>query len=831
MSTMIEAAVVERGRDDAPPDARGESRPPIDPALLRRGCVLPAFETTAELDPVVGPIGQDRAVRAIDLALSVTAPGYNVFVIGAPGAGKHVLVDRLLRQAAARRPAPPDWCYVHDFGHPETPHALRLPAGRAARFAADVKKLVGDLRAALSAAFESAAYRTRAKEITDELTERPEAILRRLGAEAGRRGIVLVRVDGGAHFAPLRDGHLLSIDEISALPEEERVRLARATAELEDQLRKDMEELPQWAKEARAKMRALEAELTERVVTGAMAELRTQYADLPEVLLYFDAVRTDIIENAAVFREDPKPRVLAEIVEERPFQRYAVNVLVDHARTHGAPVVYDDHPGCDELTGRIQHRVWLGNLVSDFTLVRAGSLHRANGGFLVLDARKVLSMPHAWELLKRTLFSKRIRMEPLGRQLGLSWGPSLEPEPIPLDLKVVAIGDRQLFALLCELDPDVQELFKVVAEVDERVSRTPETELGLARLIAGSIRQCELRPFDRTAVALVVEEASRRAEDAGKLSTGLRDLEILLREADQMAAETGATTVGEPDVERALAGARYLRGLARERVTEAMVRGSVLVDTTGERVGQVNGLAVVESADRVFGMPARVTATVRVGDGKVIDIEREVELGGPLHSKGVLILSSYLAARYARTVPWSMAASIVMEQSYGGVEGDSASLAELCALVSAIGRVPVRQSVAVTGSVNQLGQVQAVGGVEQKVEGFFDLCDARGLDGRQGVIVPRANGDRLMLRRDVVAACAAGRFHVWSADRVDDALETLTGMPAGDSDDGGDFPDGTVNAAVMRQLVEFAVIAERFGELIDDADGKASPAAGAAGAP
>jgi lon-related putative ATP-dependent protease len=641
-----------------------------------------------------------------------------------------------------------------------------------------------------------------------------------------------MRVEGTIGFAPVHEGRILGPNEFELLASEEQAKFKKDIAELHEQLRQRMGQLPHWAKEARDKLTQLSREVTEITVNVALAELLARYHDLPEVSAHLVAMRSDIVEHADDFRENGAgPRVLAALAEERPLQRYAVNLFVDHADSVAAPVVYADEPSVDDLLGRIEHRGWLGNLVSDFTLIKPGALHRANGGFLVVDALKILHMPHAWESLKRTLFASKIRIEPLSRILGLSSSVTLEPEPIPLDVKVVLVGDHTVYGLLSELDPDVGELFRLVAEFDDRVDRDGEGELCLARCVAGATARYGLLPLDREAVARVIEDASRRAGDSHKLSSSLRELEALLREADHHARDRDAERIGAHDIDASVDTRIRLRNLFEQRTKEAIVRGKVLVDTQGAKVGQVNGLSVLQLGDYAFGRPTRITATVRLGDGKVIDIEREVELGGPLHSKGVLILSSYLASRYARLLPWSLSASLVFEQSYVGVEGDSASLAELCALLSAIADVPIKQSIAVTGSVNQLGGVQAVGGLNEKIEGFFDLCRERGLTGEQAVIVPASNLASLMLRDDLVDACAAGRFHIYAVDTADEAIELLTGMVVGDEDAEGEFPEDSVNGRIAQQLLQFAVIAETFGKLVrtedetQDDDATVGPAA------
>ncbi|MFO0569958.1 MAG: AAA family ATPase [Polyangiaceae bacterium] len=798
---------------------------PLSPSELRRVSEAESlgFESTLELEPLDHPLGQERAVEATRFAVSLNRQGYNLFVLGPSGFGKHAFVRQILEQAAVSREVPPDLVYVYDFERGQRPRALSLPAGRGRELSRDMQKLVEDLRAAIPAAFESDDFRAKLSHIEDELRARPEKVFHEVEELAKTQGIAVVRLPTGVGFAPMKNGDVLAPDEFEKLPEADRERLEKAVGELQKKLQAGLRDLPRWGKQAREEVRELHREVTRLAVDQIVADVLEKYADLPKVSSYLEAVRRDVIENAEAFRHEEEKNPLAELGGSRkPFQRYGVNLLVDNSQASGAPVVYDDRPAIDSLLGRIEHRAELGALVSDFTLIQAGSLHRANGGYLMLDLRQLLTHPHAWESLKRALFAREIRIESLGQMLGFSAGASLEPEAIALDVKVVVIGDRYLFHLLSEVDSDVGELFKVVADFDDRIDRTGENAAAFARLIATLCRRDELSAFGRDAVARVLDESSRATGDSRKLSTRVRDLTNLLHEAEHYAVERNASLVSSADVESAVRARIHRQDRLRERVHEQILKDTLLIDTQGERVGQVNGLSVLEFGGFAFGMPTRITATARVGDGKVVDIEREVELGGALHSKGVLILSSYFAARYTRHIPLSLSASLVFEQSYAGVEGDSASLAELCALISALSAVAVKQNIAMTGSVNQHGVVQAIGGVNEKIEGFFDICRARGLTGDQGVIIPESNVPHLMLRPDVVEACRAGQFQVFPVRTVDDAVWVLTGKEPGEANAEGDFPEGSVNAGVLDQLVQFAVIGETFSRMVKiSAEGEA----------
>ncbi|HEY4636638.1 MAG TPA: ATP-binding protein, partial [Burkholderiales bacterium] len=587
-------------------------------------------------------------------------------------------------------------------------------------------------------------------------------------------------------------------------------RLEALIAALQEQLERVIHEMPKWRREALDRMRELDREVTRAAVNGLIDDLSARYAGLPEVQRYLGQVKQDTLENAAVFRQAKEGEAPPTIFgirlprpegSEGPFRRYAVNVLIEHSGASGAPVEHEDHPSHAALLGRIEHVAQMGALVTDFTLIRAGALHRANGGYLVLDAAKVLIQPYAWEALKRALRSHSVDVRTLGQELGILSTVSLEPEPIPLEVKVVLVGERLLYYLLHAWDPEFAELFKVAVDFEEDMPRGDGDDALYARLIAGCVAREKLRPLDAAAVARVIEHQARDAGDAHKLSVRVQALVDLLREADYWAGAAGRATVGPQDVRKAIDAQIARADRLRERLQEQIVRGTVLIDTAGSRVAQVNGLAVLQLGDFAFGTPHRITSRVRLGSGGVVDIERESELGGPIHSKGVLILSGYLAGRYAPSRPLSLSASLVFEQQYGGVEGDSASSAELYALLSALAGAPLRQSLGVTGSVNQHGDVQAIGGVNEKIEGFFDLCRARGFSGEQGVLIPEANVKHLMLREDVVEAVAGGRFAVYPVRSVDEGIELLTGVAAAE-----------IHARVEARLVEFAEKARAFLE-------------------
>jgi lon-related putative ATP-dependent protease len=778
------------------------------------------FATTADLAGEGGVPGQERAEEAIRFALGLSGEGFNVYAMGPAGLGKHEIVRRILDESASSRKTPSDWCYVHDFQIGQKPKALRLPPGRAQALARAMDHFVEELRSAVPAAFETDEYRARRREIEAELQERQDKAFDELRGKARERGLDLVRMPVGMALAPFRDGEVMDPEVFAKLPGEEQKKIGAAMAELQGVLETVIHEIPRWRREASEKVRELNRTVIKTAVHDLVAEAKKSVEGLPDALKHLEAVEEDVLAHAQGFLpgKDGEPATFRGVPLTQPdgveaaLRRYRVNVLVDHAETKGAPVVVVDHATFPNVIGRIEHLVQMGNLVTDFTMIRPGALHQANGGYLLIDALDVLIQPLAWSALKRALRSGSIRIELPAQSVGLMTTASLEPEPIPLDLKVILLGDRAIYYLLHDQDPQFPGLFKIAADFEEDAPRDQAGIRAFARVVAAFARQEGLLPFDRPAVARLVEHASRKAQDGEKLSLRLRDLDDLLREADTFAREAGRAATSSADVERALEGRERRADRIRKRVLDETARGMLLIDTAGAKVGQVNGLAVLTLGGSSFGHPSRVTARARQGSGKVVDILREVEMGGPIHSKGVLTLTGFLAGRYLPELPLSLSASLVLEQSYSGIEGDSASSAELYALLSALAEVPIRQSFAVTGSVNQQGEVQPIGGVNEKIEGFFDLCTRRGLTGEQGVLIPASNIPHLMLRSDVVAAAGEGRFGVFPVRTIDEGIELLTGLPAGERGADGRFPEGSVNARVEARLLAFAKAAKASGK-------------------
>ncbi len=737
------------------------------------------FSSTDELEPLGEHLGQDRAVEALEFGLDMPHDGFNVFVLGSPGVGKTELINRLLPTESARaRGEVSDWCYVNNFEAPDQPLALRLPRGMGCRLRQDMAHAVEELLAILPATFQSDEYQARVQELAEEYQAREKDAFQALADKAQKQEIALIQTPSGYSLAPMKNGEIIAPQEFEALPEEKRQQTMQLIESLKEELKVALRQLPGWKKESRERFRELNREFSQLAIDPVMQELKKAYSEFPEVLSYLEAVHVDVTEEAESFTQTREESAIPENLKDRvrEFPQYGVNVLVDNSELPAAPVIYEDSPGFANLIGRVEHIAQMGTLVTDFNLIKPGALHRANGGYLILDADQVLMNPYAWLTLKRTLKAGEIRIQSLEQIFSVVSTVQLQPEPMPLEVKVILTGDRYLYHLLQHYDPQFSSLFKVAADMSEEVERSPASTLLFSRLIRTLQQREGLLPLDRSGVARTIEHAARHLEDSEKLSLHRGRLGNLLAESDFRARREGADCISSHHISAAIEAANHRLDQFREKSHEGILREIMLVQTQGMAVGQVNGLAVYLLGDYSFGKPTRISATARLGRGKVLDIEREVDLGGKIHSKAVMIISSLLANRYARNQPLPLSASLAFEQSYGGVEGDSASVAELLALVSAIADIPLRQDLAVTGSLNQHGQVQAIGGVNEKIEGFFDICEARGLDGNHGVVIPAANRVHLMLREDVREAVAAGLFQIYSVSDIDQALELFTGL-------------------------------------------------------
>ncbi len=770
------------------------------------------FETTASLPDLSKVVGQDRALDSIRFGISIPQHGYNLFALGPKGLGKQTAVTRSLEMVAGQQETPADWCYVHNFEHAHQPRALRLPAGWGKKLELEMSHLLEELRAAIPAAFESDDYHSQRQTLEEEFKQLQEQAFEELQQKAKEKDIALIQTPGGLAFAPIAGGEVVSPRDFMGLPEERQKEVQGEVEQLQSELQRILRLVPRWRKENRARLKELDERVAELAVSPHFEEIRATFREIEALSTYFDDVYRYTIKNVEQFLDKSEPEnpfaammgVTHTPAADATLPEYEVNVLVDNGRTEGAPVIHCDMPTYQNLIGRVEHISQMGALLTNFTLIKAGALHKANGGYLLIDARKLLEQPAAYDGLKRALRAGDIVIESLGQVYSLISTISLEPEAIPLSVKVVLLGDRMLYYLLQQYDPEFEELFKVMVDFEDEIERTSESAFDYAQLVGTQVRQESLLHFDRFAMARLIEYATRFAGDRDKLSAHMQRISDLVRESSFWAQQNSHEYVLADDVDKAIDERRMRASRMSDRMQEAILKDTIFIDTTGERVGQINGLSVFQLGSVAFGKPSRITAGVRMGKGDVVDIERQVEMGGPIHSKGVLIISSLLAGRYATERPLSLSASIVFEQSYSGVEGDSASSTELYALLSALASAPIRQDLAVTGSINQFGQIQAIGGVNEKIEGFYDLCAARGLTGNQGVMIPQSNVRHLMLRQDVVEAVAAGRFHIYPIEHVDQGIELLTGVQAGNPGEDGSYPADSINGRVVARLEDIA---------------------------
>ncbi len=782
---------------------------PLSPDRLYRSTDPGAldFATTDEMAPLPGLIHQARARDAIGLAMCISQPGFNIFAAGDTAGRVRDSIRLMLNEAALGLPSPPDWIYVYNFADPRQPKALSLPPGRAPSLKKSIHDLIEELKAALPALFESEDYQKQRAALEQTIQAKGQSAFTALSEKARAQDIAILRTPNGFTLAPLKDGKVVPPDEFNAWPPEQQTAVQQAIESLEKDLEDTLRGMPRLEKEQRDAVLALERETARFAMEHPVAQVKAAFADLPPVLLHIDELTRQLLEVVHMFavrREtEADPALVARF--EGALERFEINVMVAQSdQGSDAPVVEELNPTLANLVGRVEYLQMQGALVTNFLLIKAGALHRANGGTLLIDVRALLSEPYSWAALKRALTRREIVIEDVTRFIGLTTTVSLEPEPIPLNVKVVLFGDRQLYYMLSAADPDLARHFKVLADFDDELDRTIDNEMMLARMIGGMAKQESLLPLDRGAVARVIEHASRLADDQQRLTLRVELIRDLLIEVSHWAGTAGRKIATKADVEQAIAQQIVRASRIRDLGKSMILRDIALVASTGSQIGQVNGLSVMSLGGYAFGRPTRITCSVRPGAGRIIDIEREVQLGGPTHSKGVLILSGYLASRYGQDMALSLNASLVFEQSYGGVDGDSASSTELYALLSALALLPLRQDIAVTGSVNQLGVVQAIGGVNEKIEGYFDICAARGLTGEQGVMIPASNAQHLMLRADVIAACAAGKFHVWPIETIDQGISLLTGRPVGERDADEAYPAGSVNRAVVDRLLLFA---------------------------
>jgi len=772
------------------------------------------FTSTADLPPLEGTIGQDRALTAIEFGLGMEHAGFNIFILGEPGSGRASTIKKILNTRASKQPVPDDWCYVHDFNSPDKPTAFSLPPGVGASLRDDVEELVTQLAEEVPKLFESKEYEQQKNKISGEYEDRHKALFQELEEEAGRQGFMLQRTVSGLVLVPVQEDHALSQQEYDELPDEKRDEIDRKGNELHEMLNDVMRQVRDSEKEMRKAIDEMEQEMLLYTLGHHFEELEDKYEKHEAILRHFEGCKKDIVDRLEELRPGSQQVTIGNMriggQQDFSFERYRINLFLENGNSQGAPVVYESNPTYFNLFGRVEHVIQMGNANTNFTMIKPGALHRASGGYLILDCREVLINMFTYEALKRCIRNGEIRIEDITEQFRFFATVTLKPEAIPLDCKIILIGPPQLYYLLYRLDPDFRKYFKVKADFDRQMHNTWENIQQYALFIASKCNEEGLRHFEPDGVARTVEFSCRLIEDQRKLSSQFLAIADLIREAGYYAKRHDRQLVSGADVELAIESRIYRSNKVEERIQELIEEKTLLVDTDGEVTGQVNGLTVYQLGDFSFGRPARVTVRTFLGKSGVVNIEREAKLSGSIHDKGVLILTGFFGARFAQDYPLSIAASICFEQSYGGVDGDSASTTELYALLSSLAEAPIRQGLAVTGSVNQLGQVQAIGGVNEKIEGFYAVCKAQGLTGKQGVIIPRANVNNLMLKSEVRAAVEKGSFRVWAIEHVDEGIELLTGISAGERMPDGSWTPGSINARVDKHLKEMAESARKF---------------------
>ncbi|HKK00697.1 MAG TPA: ATP-binding protein [Desulfuromonadales bacterium] len=788
----------------------------LDPEELAWRCDPAQFEfaTTAELSCLEGTIGQDRALTAIEFGLGIGNNGFNIFILGEPGSGRSSTIKKILAARARDEAVPDDWCYIHDFKDGTHPAHFPLPPGIGSQLYQDVETLVGRLEEEIPKVFEGKEYEQAKSQLASEYQDRHKHLLQALEEEAAKDGFLLQRSVSGLILTPLHDDHPLSQEEYENLSEEQRNDIDRKGAVLQERLNEVLRQVRELEKQMHSAATRMEKDVLLTAVGHLFEELEEKYAPYPKVLTHFANCKTDILGRIEELRPSQGPQISLPGLKmggsEPSFGRYRVNLFVDNSAQQGAPVVYEANPTYFNLFGRIEHVIQMGNASTNFTMIKAGAIHRANGGYLILDCREVLLNVFSYEALKRCIRNKEVKIEDLMEQYRLIATVSLKPDPIPLSCKIILIGTPLLYYLLYGLDQDFRKYFKVKADFDRTMKNTWENVQQYALFVATHCRDENLLPFAPGGVARVVEYAARLVEDKNRLSSRFIDLADVIREAAFYAVRQSRDKVESEHVELAIEAKIYRSNKLEEQIQEYLDDGTILVDTDGEVVGQVNGLSVYQLGDYSFGKPSRVTVRTFLGRGGVLNIEREAKLSGPLHDKGVMILGGFFGDRYAQDKPLALAASICFEQSYGGVDGDSASSTELYGLLSSLSGVPIRQGIAVTGSVNQRGQIQPIGGVNEKIEGFFTVCRAKGLSGGQGVIIPIQNVKNLMLKDEVIEAVRQRQFHIWAVATVDEGIEILTGLPAGARQADGGWPPGSLNDKVDRRLLAMADSFHRF---------------------
>lgn len=791
----------------------------ISPEQLRWHCdgTAFAFQSTADIPPLKGLVEQERPIRAIRFGLGIASPGYNIYVSGLTGTGKTTVIKQFLDEIACTLPKPDDWCFVYNFRDPNAPTALNMPAGEAKVLKAEMDELVRHLKTNIPKAFDSKEYEQSAHALIHENQNLQQSLFNQLSERARADGFLLEISKMGVSVVPIVDGNPVSPEQYQALDEAIKAGIETKREALQQEIDAFLRQVRDINKASRDQINEMNRRVGMYVVGMKIENIKEQHAHLPKAIAYLDDVQDYILSHLDDFKDDgqkqetPPTGKLSLEAPADPFIKYRVNIVVDNTDVQGAPVVIETNPTYYNIFGRMDRWTQLGTLQTDFTMIQAGAYMKANGGFLVMNAHDVLLNFGVWETLKRTVKNKEVRIEDLSVQYGLVPVAGMRPGPIPTNVKVIMIGNQMIYHLLYEMDEDFRKIFKVKADFDSQMDNDARSLQSYASFISNRCHHEHLLHFDPSGVAEVVEYGARLVDDQQKLSSRFSDVADIVREASYWALQEGQETVSATHVRRAVDEKYFRSNLVEERLREFITEGTIMVDVTGEAVGQVNGLAVLDLGDIRFGKPSRITAKTFMGKSGVIDIERESKMSGKIYEKGVLILSGYLGASYAQERPLSLSASICFEQSYEGVDGDSASSTELYALLSSLSNVPIKQGIAVTGSVNQHGMIQPIGGVNQKIEGFFDVCKAKRLTGDQGVMIPIQNVKNLMLRQDVVDAVRQGKFHIYAVSSILEGIEILTGLPAGVKTNGS-YPEGTINQRVEQCLKEFADGLKRFGE-------------------
>lgn len=778
----------------------------LPPEALYKVCdseTLP-FRTTETLENFNGFFGQERAIEAMGFGVGMRRPGYNLFVMGNPHTGRFSFAMESLKGIAKKEKKPSDWCYLNNLLDDRYPVSVELQAGKATQLRRDNKRMMETIMTELPAVFENPAYQRKKSKIERDFNRHYDQAIDKVEKRAREHSIAVYQDAGTVGFTPVADGQAMDEAMFSQLPEEARDNFSKNISELEDYLTESLTGLPQWRREAAERMKVLDRDTARQTVSPLIQAVKEKYNNINGLPDYFNQLESHIVKNCADLINDER---LIEARTENGRRtllddQFGVNLLVDNSKTKGSPVVFEAHPSYENLFGRVEYNNDMGAMVTNYQMIRPGALHNANGGYLVLEAEKLLEQPFVYGALKRALKAHEIRIEnPMSEFSGIST-ITLSPTPVPLHLKVVLIGGRDTYYLLQEMDQDFEKMFRVVVDFDEDVERAPATIRNYARLMKTLAGEENLAPLTRDAVARLVEQSSRLSGDQDLLSAHIGELVDLLCEADFKRKAAGEELINAKHVEMALEAKEKRTGRLAQKILESILNETVLIDSDGEAVGKSNGLTVLQVGDVAFGTPARITATVHPGNRGIVDIEREVQLGQSIHSKGVLILSGYLGHQYAQDFPLTLSASIALEQSYGYIDGDSASLAEICTLISALTHIPIFQQYALTGSINQYGEVQAIGGVNEKIEGFFKLCETRGLTGKQGVIIPRANVRNLMLKKTVVQAVEREEFRIYAVATVDECLQILMGRSVGQRKDDGSFTQRSINHQVVKRLKE-----------------------------